>query len=558
MSEAASSGSCAPAPGPRRRERLLLVGFTSCDRVIAERLMAAGRMPNLARLRAEGVWGQVLASEPLLAPALWTTVATGRNPMAHDVLTPWAARPDGGGVGPVGRPSWHAPAFWQILEAAGRRTITVGWPATAPATDWPGVHVDARFAVATGPDFATWAVPRGAVSPATMLPSLRELRVHPTDMEGAMVAPFVPRIAEIDQYRESGLTKLAVMLAAVSTVHAVATELLATQDWDAAAVHYDWLDPIQRSFLSHGAESRFGGVVDAAYNFADALLGRLMALAGEDTTLWVMSPNGVRLSLPPGGAAQTLSWRGTGFIAARGRWIAGGQTLAPVRLADIAPSLLARFGLVAEMDGKRLSALAPGQSRRTVTVPAMKPPAPDRHVAALKSLGYDDTPSEAQAAALTRAEAAGLIAQGEVLLAAGRLADAERALLAARAMLPPDNPSGLQRLALCRLMRNDAAGCRAIGETLRRIAPEAGWGDLIVAAGHALAGDAAAARPLMAAAEAKGGGDPDLVNRLGGIALLLNDADTATAHFTSALALDPEMHAAREGLAMARELRSKA
>ena len=517
--------------------------------------MAIGRMPNLARLRADGAWGQMRPSEPLLARALWTTVATGRNPAAHGVLTPWAARPDGGGVGPVGRSSWRAPAFWQILEAAGRRTITVGWPATAPATDWPGLHVDARFAVATGPDFATWAVPRGAVSPAAMLQSVRALRVHPTDVAGAMLAPFVPRIAEIDQYREPGLATLAVMLSGVSTIHAAATEVIAAQDWDVAAVHYDWLDPIQRSFLPHGVDSRFGGVVDAAYAFADALLGRLMTLAGENATLFVVSPNGVRPggTVDSNGAQQSMSWRGTGFIAARGRWIEGGQTLPPARLVDIAPSLLARFGLVAETDGKRLSALAPGQSRRTVSVPPMATPAPDRHVAALKAVGYDDTPSETATAAIGRAEAARLIALGEALLAAGRLADAERALLAARTLLPADSPSGLQRLALCRLIRNDAAGCRAIGETLRRIAPEAGWGDLIVAAGHALAGDAAAARPLMAAAQAKGGHDPELVNRLGGIALLLTDDAAAKAHFTAALAMDPEMVAAREGLAMAQQ-----
>jgi len=519
--------------------------------------MAAGRMPHLARLRAEGAWGHIRPSEPLLAGALWTTVATGRNPSRHGVLTPWAVRQDGGGVGPVGRPAWRAPAFWQILEAAGRRTITVGWPATVPATDWPGVHVDARFAQPTGPDFATWAVPRGAVSPAVLLRSLRDLRVHPTDVNATMLAPFVPRIAEIDRYRESGLATLAVMLAGVSTIHSVTTEMIAAQDWDVAAVHYDWLDHIQRSFLSHGLESRFAGTVDAAYSFVDALLGRLMTLAGEDTTLWVVSPNGVRVGAAghvarPGAAERSMSWRGAGFISARGRWIARGQTLAPARLEDIAPSLLARFGLVADMDGKRIPALAPGMSRRTVTVPVLAPPAPDRHVAALKALGYDDTPSEAQAAAMTRAEAARLIALGEALLAAGRLGEAESSLLAARAMLPADSPSGLQRLALCRLMRNDADGCRAIGETLRRIAPHEGWGDLIIAAGHALAGNKAAARPHMNTAEEKGGHDPDLVSRLGGIALLLNDEASAMGHFTAALALDPEMEAARQGLAMAR------
>jgi tetratricopeptide (TPR) repeat protein len=506
-------------------------------------------MPNLARLRQDGARGRLQPSEPMAPHTAWATLATGREPVVHGVLAPRVPRPDGGGVMAAGHNAWKAPPFWRLLEAAGRSTITVGWPNTAPAQAWPGIHVDSRFATPTGPGFDTWAVPRHAVSPAALLPVLRPLRVHPADIEGAMLAPFVPGLMQIDQYRDASLSRLAVLLAGASTLHAAATALIEQQPWDVAAVHYGWLDGIQRSFLAEPAGSRLGGIVDAAYGFADAMLGRLMHLAGEETTIWVVSPMGVR-----GGAGQAMTRAGAGFIAARGRWIEASTKLAPARLVDIAPSLLARFGLVAETDGKPIFALAPGQSRRPVVVPQSAAPAPERHAAALKTLGYDDTPSPAQSAALTLAEAEALIGRGEALLAAGRLHEAEAALLAARAILPPDSPAGLQRLALCRLMRNDAAGSRRIGETLLRIAPLGGWGDVIVAAGHALEGDAAAARPHMIAAEAKGGREPDLLNRLGGVALLLNDDVTATAHFLAALSLDPDMEAARRGLALAREM----
>jgi tetratricopeptide (TPR) repeat protein len=549
MSDLASSGSRTRARGPRqqRRERLLLLGLTSCDQAIARRLMASGHMPHLARLRTDCAWARLLPSEPLIGRSLWTAVATGRDPAVHDVMAPFVPRPDGGGVMPIGQKAWRAPAFWQVLEAAGHPTITVGWPATAPATAWPGIHVDARFAAASGPDFSTWAVPRGAVSPAALTGLLRAARVHPADVTGAMLAPFVPEIAGIDQYRESGLVHLAMMLAGASTMHGAATELMAVQDWDVMAVHYDWLDFVQQSFLCVDAASRFGGVVDAAYAFADALLGRLMELAGEDTTIWVVSPNGVRA-----GAAMAL--RGGGFIATRGRWIEPGKTLDPMRLVDIAPSLLARFGLVSETDGKKIFALAPGMSRRTVTVPLMPRAATDRDIAALRALGYDDAPNAAQSAALIQAEADGLLAQGDALLAGGRPREAEAAILAARAMLPPDNPGGLRRLALCRLLRGDAESCRQLGEILRRIEPDSGWGDLIVAGAHALDGNAPAARPYMIVARERGGHEPEMESRLGAIALMLKEDQSAVAHFQAALALDPDMEGARKGLEMAREL----
>jgi len=501
--------------------------------------MAAGRMPHFARIRTEGAWGRLRLFEPAVPRAAWATVATGRTPMVHGIAAPRVARVDGGGTRQPGRAEWQSPPFWQILEAAGRKTITVNWPATVPATAWPGTHIDARFAPPTGPDFSTWAVPRQSVSPPGLLEQLRAVRLHPTEVDGSMLAPFVPELRDIDQYRDASLTRLAVALAGISTVHAAATELIEHQAWDVAAVQYGWLDGIQSAALSRPAGSLYGGVVDTAYAFSDAMLGRLLQLAGPDTTVWVVSSNSVR---------------GGGFIAGRGKWIEAGKTLPPAGLVDIAPSLLARFGLVAETDGKVISALAPGMSKRPVTLMPRTKPAADRHVEALRALGYDDAPSDAGAAALKTAAGYELIAKGEALLAAGRWHEAERSLLAARTALPPDSPAGLQRLALCRLMRNDAEGCRRIGETLLRITPYAGWGDLIVAAGYALDGDAEAARPFMAAAEQNGGDNPDLVNRLGGVALLLKDAAAAAAHFAAALALDPEMEAARQGLVLAGQM----
>ena len=531
----------------------MLVGLTSCDQSILDRLVQAGQMPHFGRLRAEGAWGKLIPAEPLVGRALWASIATGRSPAVHGIMAGKVPRSDGGGVQPVGQTAWRHPAFWQTLQAAGRQTITVNWPATEPATAWAGTHVDSRFARATGPDFDTWAVPRRSVAPDTLRAALRDLRVHPTDVEGAMLAPFVPKLNEIDQYRSLSLVNLAVALAEVSTVHAVTTALLAEQDWDVAAVHYHCLEAIQRLFLHDGIDLRFENTVDIAYMFTDAMLGRLMELAGEDTTIWVVSPNGVR----PGMDGKAVGWRASGFIAARGRWIEAGRTLDPMRLVDIAPSLLARFGLVAETDGKRIPALAPGMSRRTVMTPRPAAPAPDQHVAALRALGYDDTPDPAMQATLTRAEAERLLARGEALLGAGQIAAAEAALLEARKYVSPDSPSGLRRLALCRLLRGDAPGCREIGETLRRLTPRDGWGSLILAAGHALDGNAPAAWPHMAAAKESGGSSPELMSRLGGVALMLKEDQTARTYFETALRMDPDLLDARKGLDMALELSRK-
>ena len=548
----------APTVRPRRRERLLLVGLASCDSIEVERLLAAGRMPNLANLKATGASGRLTVEEPPLPPALWTTLATGRHSENHRVLVQYAPRQDGGGVAITGRSDWQAPAFWQLLEAARRRTLTIGWPVTGPATSWAGIHVDARFAAPTGPDFATWAMPPDCVSPDTLRPALRELRVHPADVTGPMLAPFVPELRQVDQYRDARLTRLAAALARASTVHAAATELIGSQDWDTAAVHYDMLDCIHQHFDGVRAEPLWARVMDEAYSFADAMLGRLMQLAGPDTTVWVVSPNGVRRDARARGVAR---WRPSGWIAARGRWIDPGSQLPAARLIDIAPSLLARFGLTAEMDGKVLPALAPGATRRPVSASLAAMPEADRHVATLRTLGYDDAPSPEQARALFRSAQERSLALGEALLGRGRVRDADAVLQQALRDAPGDasaiDPDLLRRLALCRVMLGDADGCRTLGAELRRIAPQQGWGDLVIAAGFGLDGKAQEAWPHMAAASEKGGHDPEFQVRLGGVALMLGEDGSASTHFRRALALDPDLPAAEAGLVMAAQLAAR-
>src|SRR2546426_11300947 len=57
--------------------RLLLIGLDGADWQIAGPLIDAGRLPNLARLRREGAWGDLRSSQPMLSPLLWSSIATG-------------------------------------------------------------------------------------------------------------------------------------------------------------------------------------------------------------------------------------------------------------------------------------------------------------------------------------------------------------------------------------------------------------------------------------------------------------------------------------------------
>src|SRR5688500_18256690 len=75
---------------------VLLVGIDAADWAVIDPLVAAGRLPAFARLRAGGRTATLVATPPLLSPIIWTTIATGRHPDEHGVLDFMADLPGGG------------------------------------------------------------------------------------------------------------------------------------------------------------------------------------------------------------------------------------------------------------------------------------------------------------------------------------------------------------------------------------------------------------------------------------------------------------------------------
>lgn len=72
---------------PRGRfRRCIIVGFDGMDPRRAAALMDAGRLPNLARLRATGTFTPLASTCPPISPVAWSTFATGVNPGKHNIF----------------------------------------------------------------------------------------------------------------------------------------------------------------------------------------------------------------------------------------------------------------------------------------------------------------------------------------------------------------------------------------------------------------------------------------------------------------------------------------
>lgn len=353
--------------------KVLLVGWDAADWKIARPLVEAGAMPNLARLMQEGVSGNMATLHPPLSPMLWTSISTGKRPPKHGIMGFSEVTPDGKSIRPITIQSRKTKALWNILSQNGKKSIVVGWWPSHPAEPIDGVVVSDWFRDVEKENAHLRPVVPGSVHPPDVIPQIRDLRVSPYEIDGAMLRAFVPDFEKVDQEKDKSLHALAKILCEGLTINAVATELLATKEWDFAAVYFDAIDHFGHRFMAYHpphtkrADEKiaelYRHVVANAYAWHDAMLGELIATAGDDVTVILMSDHGFHSDhlrpeyIPAEGAGPAVEHRHFGMLAMAGPGIkkTGGPVYGAV-LMDICPTILRLFDLPAgaDMDGKVL------------------------------------------------------------------------------------------------------------------------------------------------------------------------------------------------------------
>jgi tetratricopeptide (TPR) repeat protein len=441
-----------------RPRRIVLVGLDAADWMGIDPLIASGKLPAFARLRASGGTGVMVATPPLVSPILWTTIATGRWPDDHGVLDFMVDLPSGGQA-PVTAASRRVPALWNFFSEAARRVAVVGWWATWPAETVRGTIVSDRVAPQLLSSDA--ALEPGSISPSGAAARLAPLVVRPrqisfedlrhyvplsrTEYEGAMAT--LPRSSS--RFYENRLAHLAAVVAATRSHAAIAESLLGTAPPDLLAVYLEGIDTVSHLFVRD--ERRGPPAIEAAYRDADALLTHLAIASDPDTLLVVCSDHGFHspeaaASIkedPADFAGPATAWhRPYGIVAVAEAGVVAGRrsptirpgSLGTVTPLDIAPTLLHAAGLpvAAEMPGRVIEAMLPPEAasrvverRPTARLASGTPPAESAPgagdgavLARLRSLGYIG----AQPSSLARQNL------GEVLYRRGEFSGAERHL----------------------------------------------------------------------------------------------------------------------------------
>ncbi len=135
--------------------KVFVLGLDGATWDILEPLAGSGALPNLARLRAQGVSGTLQSIFPPLSPVAWTGVMTGKNSGKHGVFEflEYEHNPLGGRVN--SSRAIKADLVWEIAGRHGKATVAGGVPMSYPPRRAPGFYLGDFLSPPHAADFAS-------------------------------------------------------------------------------------------------------------------------------------------------------------------------------------------------------------------------------------------------------------------------------------------------------------------------------------------------------------------------------------------------------------------
>jgi predicted AlkP superfamily phosphohydrolase/phosphomutase len=218
---------------PESSPKLFIAGIDGATFTIIEPLLAAGRLPFIAKLMDEGQWCPLHSVFPPMTIPAWTSFMTGTEPARHgcfdftdNVL----------GRDRYERPLIHAgcrhgPTLWDILGERGLDQILIGLPMTYPP--WPI---------------------RGCLVSGIMTPGLTSRFTFPAELGPEIVAQFPHYIFDCqwERYSEANETALLNELFHELTIRVdLARYLMARYPWDIGMLVFMGADRVQHFFWKY-------------------------------------------------------------------------------------------------------------------------------------------------------------------------------------------------------------------------------------------------------------------------------------------------------------------
>lgn len=251
--------------------KVLLIGLDGADPEFIQRHLS--QLPTLRRLISSGTWGRLRSTIPPVTSPAWATAMSGMNP--GKTHTSGFVRSDFASSIQelIDSRSVAVPRIWNVLSHLEKRVAVVGVPLTYPPEQINGVMVSGFLTPSTENIFTF---------PPELSGELAEhgYRLHVT--QGEYEYREKKRFLE-DLYRSSSL-KFDLVL-----------RLLRQESWDCFIFVISETDWIQHFFdreeddPEHQANEQ---IILEYFRYVDKFLAQMIALAGEDSYVVLMSDHG--------------------------------------------------------------------------------------------------------------------------------------------------------------------------------------------------------------------------------------------------------------------------
>ena len=278
----------------KRNRKALIIGLDGATFDIINPLLAAGQLPHLAQLMAEGVWGRLRSVLPPNSAPAWAAFLTGKNP-AHTGILNFRYLDLRNYSGYVNRfassAAFAGQTFLDALSQQERGVLAYRVPMTYPV--WP-----VRGVMVAG--YPTPDRTRAYTFPPELGAELTPLAIHSHDEILTAGVAEERRNADFE-IETMGQTMTRFLQAGEQDLYVCVSGI--TDGYQ----HKFWkyTDP-QHPLYDPADGVQHGDIIAEAYRKLDGLVGRLVAQAGSDWLVMIMSDHGG--GPRPGQALNLNAW----------------------------------------------------------------------------------------------------------------------------------------------------------------------------------------------------------------------------------------------------------
>jgi predicted AlkP superfamily phosphohydrolase/phosphomutase len=260
--------------------KVLLIALDGATFDVINPLVDAGRLPALARLLRAGAAGPLMSTYPAITPPAFASILTGCNPGKHGVYDFFSRLPDSYEFQPSSGGMMKAEPIHRIADRHGIPSVVVNTPMTYPPA----------------------TLQRGAVVAGLETPP-RAPYTYPRALQHDLERRFDYRI-ELDRWYRRGEedAEMAAIESLADTHRRAALSLMRELPWQLFVVTLRAPDHAQHYFWRFydaaapgddaTSNSRYADFIPRAYEACDRAIADLVAAAGDDTAVIIVSDHG--------------------------------------------------------------------------------------------------------------------------------------------------------------------------------------------------------------------------------------------------------------------------